>query len=356
MPWVNKRQMKTVKQILTDYAKENNITFKNDDDLINKTMDYMFDFEMPSYVWVNYSNTKQFGDETYYLKKTLLQNYMYDVIGFRDVDRFKSRLQNALRILLPYYNQILWSEQWPKMFIENPAANTDYKEIYTRIIKAVEDNENTSTSSNNSNSVTGSTQTNSESSNSVTDNRGTDNRTTGTKTSSTSNDSSTNASTNKGNSVDNDYPKTEITAEEQELIDYGNYASMINTSSGSSSGTTTNESRQATSVDTTDSGSSESNTTSKVDGTNTSNSNTKTQTIDSLMSKFNENRKNDSNENYEFRRVGNIGIQTPGEVFRKTRQAFINTIDLLIHDKMIVKLFSFLIYDEEDEFYEECYY
>lgn len=353
MPWVNSRQMKTVKQILTEYANQNNIKFTNDDDLINKTMNYMFDFEMPSYVWVNYSNTKQFGDETYYLKKTLLQNYMYDTIGFRSVDKFKSRLQNALRILLPYYNQILWSEQWPKMFIENPAANTDYKEIYTRIVQAVEDNENTTASSNNTNNTSKNKQT-TNSTNSSSDTTNSQDVTEGTqKNDVTSKDESGSTSSNKSNNIDNDYPKAEINEDE---IALGNYASLVNTSSSNNEGKTNTQSTQTNASNNTENVTSNSTTRSEGTADDTSIGESTSETIDSLMSKFNENKKNKSNENYEFRRVGNIGVQTPGEVFENTRKAFINTIDLLIHDKMIVKLFSFLIYDEEDDFYDQCYY
>lgn len=353
MPWVNKNQMKTVKQILINYANENNITYKNDDDLINKTMSYFFDFEMPSYSWVNYSNTKQFGDETLYLKKTLLQNYMYDVIGFRDVDRFKSRLQNALRILLPYYNQVLWAEQWPKMFIENPAANTDYKEIYTRIIKAVEDNENTSTSANNTTSTSSNTNVTESQSKNKTDGKDDTSNESHVNNSVESKDETGSTNNNNSSSIDNDYPKGEINEDE---IALGNYASFVNLTKGDTTGNTNTSSSQTTETSTNDISNNTSTSTTINNANDKAKGNVDSQTIDNLLSKFNEKKNGNTNEDYEFRRVGNIGIQTPGEVFEKTRKAFINTIDLLIHNKMIVKLFSFLIYDEEDEFYDECYY
>lgn len=356
MPWVCKKQMKTVKQILIEYAKENNISYKNDDDLINKTMDFMFDFEMPSFAWVNYSNTKQFGDETYYLKKTLLQNYMYDVIGFRDVDRFKSRLQNALRILLPYYNQILWAEQWPKMFIKDPSANTDYREIYTRIIDAVEDAENTNTTANNSTTESNVTNTENITTTSNGETNGSDSTSASTTTDATNHDESNQNSKTTGNSIDNDLPKVELTADEQEELDFGKYASMVNNTSGYSDGNTTTDSKQTSKSNTESTTTNQSTSQDVTVGKTTNEGVTNSQTIDNIMTKFNGNTKNKTNEQYEYRRVGNIGIQTPGEVFRKTRQAFINTIDLLIHDKMIVKLFSFLIYDEEGDYYEDCYY
>ena len=131
---------------------------------------------------------------------------------------------------------------------------------------------------------------------------------------------------------------------------------MVNTSSSNNEGKTNTQSTQTNASNNTENVTSNSTTRSEGTADDTSIGESTSETIDSLMSKFNENKKNKSNENYEFRRVGNIGVQTPGEVFENTRKAFINTIDLLIHDKMIVKLFSFLIYDEEDDFYDQCYY
>ena len=355
-PWTIERRYKhkTVLEILKELAQENNVpgweTMKPRE-LIEATKEYFFDFEFPIYEFKeSYEQWSPSiagkGDfETKFLK-----HFLYERIGFEDVEQFFVNLDEAINSIMPYYNQRLASEEWFPLYIKNPSANTDYTESYTREIQGNNESTGSSKTTNNETETT-SDQSNANTNGQTTDtSETTNNDTTNVSTSGSmenttgqkSNDTSTQTNTQKNTTLGNDTPLN--------MLDDTDYASSItdtdvsgtvtNTGQVESTGSTaqTNEGTEETTV------TGETNTTAKTTSESISQSQSNGNRSLNGSSDTTTGTKGTNNqlEVYTFNRIGNIGIQTPGEVFSKTREAFINTLMEIFEHRAITTLFDFL--------------
>lgn len=310
---------KTILELLKDIAKENAIpnweTMKYRE-LIESTKDYFFDFDFPIYEF-NYELIEDFEDKQWKpsiagagdFKTKFLKHFINEPICYEDEELFFLALDEALNLIMPYYNQRLQSESWFPLYIKNPSANTDYQETYTRSIEGKTNSDSTNDVTNNSESI----------SKDVTSQDDETKNTSETITSSKSTGSSKTSQDNKV--VGNDTPFT--------ALDDTDYASSVTDTNSSVTAENTNNDSSNTNA----SGSQTSKSTTDSSSNMTSN--------DTSKSKSNTIGRNTQKETYTFNRLGNIGIQTPGEVFRKTREAFINTCEEIFKDKEIRSLFDF---------------
>lgn len=354
-----------MKKILTDHQID--IRGMSLNMIIKMAKPYIFDFTYPTV-------TPEYKDlfETQFLRKFLRSYLCYSQ---DDLDYWNLDLEYTMNLIMPYYNQLIKSEDWFDKYITNPANNTDYKEIYTRTINGTDSSTgNTTTSSTESQTgiSNGTTTTNdsltSSSESSTTEETTTNEKDNETNTTSSNSESSSNTTANTketstakttsgtdGNdkTIDNDLPKS--------AIDFEDYASAIGLSTSSQTTTTdnttngTNETTQNTTTSSNDTGTA----TRKTDNTTTESSTSlgKTKTLQTDENKVvsdnttnndresSETMKSDNTntskqtETYEYEKIGNIGVQTPGEVFASTRKAFINTMDMIFKDKEITTLF-----------------
>lgn len=362
-------QLITVEEMMKKILKDHqiDITGMNLNTIIRMAKPYIFDFEYPTV-------TPEYKElfETQFLRKNL-RNYL--CYTMEELDYWNMDLEYCLNLIMPYYNQLIESEGWFDKYISNPANNTDYKEIYTRTINGTQTETGNSTTSGaeRSTGISNATTTSNDSLNS------TSNTSTTGETKNTENDSETNttqstsesSSTGTGNTtetstsntksgtdgndktVDNDLPKS--------VLDFEDYASAIGLTTSKQTTTTdntttgTNEVTQTTTGTTKENGSATktseittnetTSTTGKVETSQTnegktiSDNTTNSDRATSETLKSDNNTTNNQTETYEFQRVGNIGVQTPGEVFASTRKAFINTMDMILKDKEVTTLF-----------------
>lgn len=354
-----------IKKVLNDHQIDT--TGLNLNVMMKMARPYIFDFDYPV---VTPDYKEKF--ELQFLRKFLRYYLCYTK---NDIDYWEIDLEYALNLIMPYYNQLIKSEEWFDKYITNPANNTDYLETYTRTTNGSQtDTGNATTSGTESQTDIGngtttstSSSTNNTDSTSTTETETTEkddetNTTTSTSESTSSNTADTTenstAKTTSGiegndKTIDNDLPKS--------AIDFEDYASAIGLTTTTQSTTTdnsttgTNKTTQSATANTSDSGTATkktNNTTTESNTTTVNQKNTQadegksvTDTTNNTDKQTNASTKTDNSsvtkqsESYEFRRVGNIGVQTPGEVFASTRKAFINTMDMILKDKEITTLF-----------------
>lgn len=294
-------------------------------EIIEKGRTLFFDFDFP--IWTDDPKYSElYGDfrpkfETLFLKHFYRYHLCYD---WEEYDEWNLDMDATLNLIMPYYNHILESETWFDKYIVNPANNTDYKEEYTRNI----DSENNTESE--SNSVTNSeNETNVETeSNSETSGNAKAKSSGSTESETNSENEGSGESGNETKNSESDLPKNGI----DYTMDYASSLSTGNVKSVSSStGTTHSESSEETVSESNTTSEEETNTTDTTSSTgNAKTTGATTGTTSGTVA---------TEETYTFRRVGNIGVQTPGEVFEKTRKAFINTMEMIFKDKEVTKLF-----------------
>lgn len=299
-------------------------------ELVEAGRSVVFDFTYPMV-----EGPQQASDDyKQYFETEFLIKYLTREINRPNFDLWELKLYGVLNNIMPRYCQLIESEKWFSEYITNPSANTDYEETYTRkidsesststgaTIKATTDGNGTATSNG---STTDTTQTTDKTK--VTSSTDSENSATNTQT-----------GENSSGTTGSQFPQTAL----DELTDFATDRSIStstsktgadSTSIGSTSTTTANTQNTESTV------SSNTNSTDTTTSTTNSSSKSTTSTDDT----------GNSTETYSFRRVGNIGVQTPGEVFTNTRKAFINTLDDILNDKLIRQLFLQVGGDIDDE-------
>lgn len=248
--------------------------------LIEKARPLLFNFDYP--MWSDEENTEEKNKEIFETK--FLKYFFPRELCYFNYDMWSYELNNILNLIMPYYSELLESETWYRKYVPNPAANTDWTESFTRTIE--NENERTATGTATSSST---------------------NEQTGETTSNSTSTGETTATASAGNLM-NELPKTKY----DDGTDYATAQS-------------TNTSSSTTNASSTDTGSS----TSSLDSTSSANSTSNETTNDTGSTK----------EIYESHKVGNIGVQTPGEVFASTRLAFINATQDILNDPLVQQLF-----------------
>lgn len=319
------RQPKKVKDLLRQVCIENGLpgaeTMKLIE-LIKQGHGYFFDFEYPMIEFTNIGEDDFYptigGKDDFEIK--FLMNFIDAYIGTYDDDEmFFLNLEECLNKLWPYYINILKSEEWFKLYVTNPADNTSYTETYTRQIDG-------NTSSDSSSESTSSSEDKNDSTSDIkTDNDLTITSEQENTSESNQTQSSTSETSQNVKNIQNDTPIN--------MLDDTDYASSIG-SNDSSVNQATNGSGNTTSSST-------------VNGTSSNVEHNKTNQID--VSKSTSSGKSTTKgittgksvqvESYQFNRTGNIGVQTPGEVFEHSRRAFLNTLLNFYNDKITQMLF-----------------
>lgn len=224
------------------------------------------------------------------LNKKLVNHYKYREIGFETIGRFLDELEIAMCEIMPYYNQL--------MFTQDQDYNIIYNVDYKRTIDVDRNDDKTQTGSG-SNSTTG-----------------TSSGTATGEATSKETDQGTTTTTNHDKDVKSDTPQDElsITAED---IDGVTYASEIGWHKGTGSGTNnstkdiTGNTSSETSETSSASGESSFNTTEKVTGKESSLETTK----------------------------GNFGVVSAQDLVKKYRQTILNIEQMIINDNRITELF-----------------
>ena len=290
--YINDEENITLLDMCKEIARQNSIEYNSTLDLLEKVSNYIFDFDYPYFI--DESNT-------YYSKENFqmmfLKHFYKEELFENDIEDWKLELDQALNLVMPYYVELLKSEQWFEKYIKNPAANTDWQEEYFASSNAISrntGNENYKSKDNNfsKNKTTIDDKTNSENS---------------------SNNKS--VAKTKNYAGNNDLPKSDL------LMDKKSYLSS----------TVLSESKSG----------------SKSNGTGKSKSKSKQEQNDESSgenkNKYNRDIQNKTNDKsrmkYKIHKWGNIGTQTPGEVFENTRKAFINTVREIFKDEEIASLF-----------------
>ena len=290
--YINDEENITLLDMCKEIARQNSIEYNSTLDLLEKVSNYIFDFDYPYFI--DESNT-------YYSKENFqmmfLKHFYKEELFENDIEDWKLELDQALNLVMPYYVELLKSEQWFDKYIKNPAANTDWQEEYKASSNATSKNTgNENYKSNDKNTSTNSSTTNNNAS---------------------SNTSSNN--TSKGGSKNwtgnNDLPKTDLLNDETSYL-----TSTVVANSTSKSKADSNSNSSSTSKE-------------KQIGKGSSES----------TNKYNRDIENETNDEssmeYKIHKWGNIGTQTPGEVFENTRKAFINTVREIFKDVEIASLF-----------------
>lgn len=123
--------------------------FPDVDNLLENVYGYFFDFSFPLYdpeskkvvTDIQNAHTKEFCIK-------FLKYYYMREIGFETIGRFKLALNETLNRALPYFNQLMESEQ---MNIDNPLVNHDMTDEYTRENTGTGTGTSTGTNTSNSN-------------------------------------------------------------------------------------------------------------------------------------------------------------------------------------------------------------
>lgn len=282
----------TLYDMCEEIAIKNNIDYNSTSELFDKVSNYIFDFEYPYFI--DYANP-YYSKETFQ-KMFLKHFYKYELFE-NDIEDWKLELDEALNLIMPYYVELLESEEWFDKYITNPAANSDWEEEY------------------------------SASSNAISKNKGNENYKSNDKNSSTSNlviDNTSNSDTSSGNKSEaasknwtgnNDLPKSDLTNDE---TSYLTSTVVANSTSNSAANSTSN-----------------SNSTSNEEQNDIITGESKNKYNRDIENKT----EDESKMKYKIHKWGNIGTQTPGEVFENTRKAFINTVQEIFEDNEILSLF-----------------
>lgn len=290
-------------------------------EIIEKGTPLFFDFDYPLYN--NETNKKTF-------EKLFIQHFLDRKLCFPvdEYDEWNFELDGALNLIMPYYNRLLESETWFDKYITNPSANTDYKETYTKRYESERKGKSTSNSN-----ISSESKSEDESNGKDTSNG---NGKTNTKSNSENKSKSHNASHSeagtKNNTATNDLPKSPLNESDLYTLQY---ASALEVGSGTS--TSDGDSDQTSTGSSDDAAESITETESSSKSSMQSNGQTKGNSVSE--SESNDKTSDEGTEEYEFHRVGNIGVQTPGEVFTNTRKAFINATKMIFEDEEIENLF-----------------
>lgn len=244
------------------------------------------------------------------INRKLLNYYKYREIGFETVGRFLDELQIAMNEIMPYYNQLMFTQDQDY----NVIYNVDY--VRTRNVDRTENTtqEGTSTNTETNNNTTTSQTTGTNSSTSTTE--------------STGSDSNTTSSTTNGNSknVKSDTPQDSLNITAAN-IDNVTYANEVNwnkdsaTSSGTSSGSTESESTNTTTG------------TSSTSGTDTSRGGSEATGTNEL------NQEKEGTEAETETTKGNYGVVSAQDLVMKYRETIINIEQMIINDPRIKELF-----------------
>lgn len=261
------------------------------DDVITCVNDYFWDFDFPRFQWVNPKDKTQFGDYTETFKRRFLEYFWTQRTAFTNGDDFRDALQGVLNIIMPEYNRKLYSEQWFDLFISNPSWNNE------QFVEETRETNNDSQTLSTSNSK-GTTEGTSE----------------GTTESTTTSNATTSAYSESKNST-NDTPNASMTGEMWDEVDTGQYMSNI----GLGNSKTVNDSDSTTTATGKDTGS--------------------TNSTSETNSKDNTKGESKTTEKFTHHQYGNLGVQTPAQVFGGTREVIYNTIDELFNDYRIGQLF-----------------
>ena len=292
-------------------------------EIVEKGTPLFFDFDYPLY-------NKETNKKTF--EKLFIQHFLDRKLCFPvdEYDDWNFEFDGALNLIMPYYNQLLESETWFDKYITNPSANTDYKETYTKKYESERKGKSTSNSNISSESKSEDESNGKDSSNG----NGKTNTKSNSKNSSNSHNVSHSEAGTKNNSATNDLPKSPLNFGESDLNTL-QYASALEVGSGTS--TSDGNSDQSSSGSSDDTAESITETESSSKSTMQSNGQTKGSSVSE--SESNDKTSDEGTEEYEFHRVGNIGVQTPGEVFTNTRKAFINATKMIFEDEEIENLF-----------------
>lgn len=308
---------KTIEQILREKVPNSGaLTLP---ELIEQGRPYIFNFTYPIEPNGYYAK-----DYKKYFESEFLIRYFNREINRQDFNLWNLKLYGTLNNIMPYYNELIKSEEWYSKYINNPANNTDYKEEYERKIDSETADEGRSTNtSKNKTETDATTETISTDTSNTTS---TANAKTQDKTTSTNNGTQT--TNNKSNSTGTQYP--------QSMLDtMADYATEASKTGSTVNGETTSNTEQANNTKTTSASDESSETENNMQTTETGTIGT----TGTITNESTNGSKGNSTETYTFRRYGNIGVQTPGEVFASTRKAFINTLEMILTDKHIRDLF-----------------
>ena len=246
------------------------------------------------------------------LNKKLLNHYKFREIGFETPRRFIDELEIAMDEIMPYYNQLLMSEDIING-IDDIFGNVNVTETY-------------SGSSNGSTNSTYEGSTSEESTDSSTGKNTESNQTSNTQeTSSSSTNENNSEDTSKQIKTDTPQDELSITAKNIDNVSYANevnWDKKNNSTSGESS-----ENSSTTGSTTTNN---EVNTTNTMTGS-------KTGTIENTQTGTSNN-KND----YTLTKKGNQGVNTYAHDMLEFRELFINVTQQIINDKRIKELFMLI--------------
>lgn len=224
------------------------------------------------------------------INKKLLDHYKYREIGFETVGRFLDELEIAMCEIMPYYNQL--------MFTQDQDFNIIYNVDYVRTTDTSKTDNKTQTGSG-TNSVSGSA-TGSAS---------------GTA-SSTEKDQGTTTTTNNDKDVEIDTPQDYISVASDDMEDV-TYASKVVLHNGAGSGTN--------------------NSTKEITGETSST--TSETTSSEGESSFNSSENAEGNESSTETTKGNFGVVSAQDLIKKYREIIINIEQRIIRDERISELF-----------------
>lgn len=289
-------------------------------ELVEKGRSVIFNFNYPIVSGTQYAAE----DYKQYFETEFIIKYLTREISRPSFDLWELKLYGELNNIIPYYNQYIESEKWFQEYITNPANNTDYTEEYTRDISSSNSTKSDSTIGNDTQTDAATTTKGTTTDNNVT----TTNLSNTTDTKTGADSTSKNTATNTAGTTGSQYPQSEY----DELTDYATERSKSTQETDTeSTSTSSNTTKTNTDTDSSETVKNE----SITDSTDTNTVTSKTNASSTLNQKDN----GESTETYTFRRYGNIGVQTPGEVFASTRKAFIDTLDMILNDSHIRNLF-----------------
>ena len=243
-------------------------------------------------------------DENYResLNQKIINHYYFREIGMETAELFKRYLNNTMREIMPYYNQLYKSE----LLEFNPFYNVD---------KTVTADKNNNSVSDFVGNISGKNTQTADTENTQTNNGKQQTTTAATSTGESVGNSTT---TNKNKNVSSDTPQGFLSINSIENETYASAAEMgnaesINTSKATSNNSETGMTDQTTADETKATGNSKSNATTETDTANKTTSN--------------------DFENYISHVIGKSEGETYSEMLMKFRETFLN-IDMMIIDEL----------------------
>lgn len=243
-------------------------------------------------------------DENYRepLNRKIINHYYFREIGFETAELFKRYLNNTMREIMPYYNQLYKSE----LLEFNPFYNVD---------KTVTSDKNNNSVSDFVGNISGKNTQTADTENTQTNNGKQQTTTAATSTGESVGNSTT---TNKNKNVSSDTPQGFLSINSIENETYASAAEMGNAESINNSKATSNNAENGITDQTTADE-------TKATGNSKSNATTETDTANKTTS-------NDF-ENYISHVIGKSEGETYSEMLMKFRETFLN-IDMMIIDEL----------------------